>query len=58
MKEHPPNALAIPKKVWVFLKMLTKISRGNGRNERGSRGCSPWDASPFGGVRGSHSYYF
>jgi hypothetical protein len=22
---------------------------------RGSRGCSPWDASPSGGARGSHS---
>jgi hypothetical protein len=24
--------------------------------KRGSRGFSPWDASPSGGVRGSHSY--
>jgi hypothetical protein len=24
--------------------------------KRGSRGCSPWDASPSGGERGSHSY--
>jgi hypothetical protein len=22
----------------------------------GSRGCTPWTASPFGGERGSHSY--
>jgi hypothetical protein len=31
---------------------------GTRENREGSRGCSPWDASPFGGERGSRSYSF
>jgi hypothetical protein len=47
--------LAFIKNAWTHQKVNLKKSSVNEKIVKGVKGCSPWDASPFGGERGSLS---
>jgi hypothetical protein len=50
MKELLKNVL--DKKLWIFLKIFTRISRVNGRNEKGVKGMPPLGCLPLWGSEG------